>query len=154
MIINKSHGEIIRVCMGKFTTAFRNTKIQTNSQWKYLTLLPQCIACYLTTYYDERTHFSALSISRFTTYIREAFLMYVVNLEMFNSLTWVLFNCIFTPLKAVVNFSIQTLIILPWPLFREMIIAQLKLGLHSLMFVHKVRGTTRSENARHILVWV
>ena len=41
---NKSHGKIIRVCMGKFMTAFRNTKIQL-----------------------KRTHFSELNISRFTT---------------------------------------------------------------------------------------
>ena len=44
---NNSHGEIIRTCMGIFTTALRNKKF---SQ-KYLTLLPQCIAYYLTTYY-------------------------------------------------------------------------------------------------------
>ena len=41
---NKSHGKIIRVCIGKFMTAFRNTKIQL-----------------------KRTHFSELNISRFTT---------------------------------------------------------------------------------------
>ena len=29
---NKSHGEIIRVCMGVFTTALRNKKNKSNSQ--------------------------------------------------------------------------------------------------------------------------
>ena len=28
-----------------------------NSQKKYLTLLPQCIACYLTAYFDEKSPF-------------------------------------------------------------------------------------------------
>ena len=126
----KSHGEIIRVCMRIFTIALiplRNKKkIQSNSQYKYLTLLPQCIACYLTVYY-------------------------VNNPEMDNSLNWVLFNvvsgqitrdacwkvkyvywefdCIFLFLKVVVNIPIQTLIISPWLLFRKMIISQLELGL-------------------------
>lgn len=44
--------------MEKFTTAFRGAKIQL-----------------------KRTHVSELNISRFTTYIRKASLMYVVNLE-------------------------------------------------------------------------
>ena len=44
IILQKSHGKIIRVYMGKFMTAFRNTKIQL-----------------------KRTHFSELNISRFTT---------------------------------------------------------------------------------------
>ena len=38
---NNSHGGIIRVCMGIFTTALRNKKNTSNSQKKYLTLLPQ-----------------------------------------------------------------------------------------------------------------
>ena len=50
----------------------------------------------------KRTHFSELSISRFTTY--------------------------FLFLRAVVNIPIQTLIISPWLLFRKMIISQLELG--------------------------
>ena len=29
-------------------------KKQSNSQWKYFTLLPQCIACYLTGYYVNK----------------------------------------------------------------------------------------------------
>ena len=37
---------------------------------KYLTLLPQHIACYLTAYFNEKNaFFSELSISRFTIYI-------------------------------------------------------------------------------------
>ena len=39
----------------------------------------------------KRAHFSEFSISRFSTYIRKAFLMYVENLEMDNLLKWVLF---------------------------------------------------------------
>ena len=54
---NKSHSEIIRVCMGIFTAALRNKKIESNSQYKYLTLLPKCIACYLTAYYVEKNPF-------------------------------------------------------------------------------------------------
>ena len=38
---NNGHGGIIRVCMGIFTTALRNKKNTSNSQKKYLTLLPQ-----------------------------------------------------------------------------------------------------------------
>ena len=38
----------------------------------------------------KSTHFSELSISRFSTYIG-LFLMYVENLEVDNSLKWVLF---------------------------------------------------------------
>ena len=53
--------------MRKFTTAFKGAKMQL-----------------------KRTHVSELNISRFTTYLREASLMYVVNLEMDNSLKWVL----------------------------------------------------------------
>ena len=53
--------------MEKFTTAFRGAKIQL-----------------------KRTHVSELNISRFTTYIRKASLMYVVNLEMDNALKWIL----------------------------------------------------------------
>ena len=49
--------------MEKFTTAFRGAKIQL-----------------------KRTHVSELNISGFTTYMKKASLMYVVNLEMDNSL--------------------------------------------------------------------
>ena len=79
------------------------------------------------------------------------FLLHVVNLEVDNSLKWVLFNmvsghttsdalwkegevflsridCIFIFPKAVVNIPILTLIISPWFLFRRTIISQLELG--------------------------
>ena len=87
-------------------------------------------------------HCASLVIWPFTT---------LINLEMDNSLNWVLFNvvsgqitrdarwkvryvnwefdCIFLFLKVVVNIPIQTLIISPWLLFRKMIISQLELGL-------------------------
>ena len=54
---NNSHGGIIRVCMGIFTTALRNKKIRQILKKKYLTLLPQRIACYLTAYFDEKSPF-------------------------------------------------------------------------------------------------
>ena len=54
---NNSHGGIIRVCMGIFTTALRNKKNTSNSLKKNLTLLPQRIACYLTAYFDEKNSF-------------------------------------------------------------------------------------------------
>ena len=54
---NNSHGGIIRVCMGIFTTALRNKKIRQVLKKKYLTLLPQRIACYLTAYFDEKNAF-------------------------------------------------------------------------------------------------
>ena len=43
--------EIIRVCVGIFTTALRKKFKSNSKKKKYLTLLPQCIACYLTAYY-------------------------------------------------------------------------------------------------------
>ena len=52
-----SHGGIIWVCMGIFTTALRNKKIRQILKKKYLTLLPQRIACYLTAYFDEKSAF-------------------------------------------------------------------------------------------------
>ena len=52
-----SHGGIIRVFMGIFTTALRNKKNTSNSQKKYLTLLPQRIDCYLIAYFDGKSTF-------------------------------------------------------------------------------------------------
>ena len=43
--------------MGIFTTALRNKKIRQILKKKYLTLLPQCIICYLTAYFDEKSPF-------------------------------------------------------------------------------------------------
>ena len=54
---NNSHGGIIRVCMEIFTTALRNKKIRQILKKKYLTLLPQHIACYLTAYFDKKNAF-------------------------------------------------------------------------------------------------
>ena len=54
---NKIHGEIIWVCMEIFTTAQRNKKYTQILNKKYLTLLPQCIACFLTAYYVEKNPF-------------------------------------------------------------------------------------------------
>ena len=55
---NNGHGGIIRVCMGIFTTALRNKSSVLLVIWP-LTLI-------------KRTHFSELSISRFSTYMRKA----------------------------------------------------------------------------------
>ena len=54
---NNSHGGIIRVCMGIFTTALRNKTIRQILNKKNLTLLPQRITCYLTAYFDEKIPF-------------------------------------------------------------------------------------------------
>ena len=54
---NNSHGGIIRVSMGIFTTALRNKKIYQILKKKHLTLLPQRIACYLAAYFDEKNAF-------------------------------------------------------------------------------------------------
>ena len=43
--------------MGIFTTALRNKKYVKFSKKKNLTLLPQCVACYLTAYFDEKSPF-------------------------------------------------------------------------------------------------
>ena len=57
ILCTNSHGGIIRVCMGIFTTALRNKKIRQILKKKYFTLLPQRIACYLTAYSDEKSAF-------------------------------------------------------------------------------------------------
>ena len=63
---NKSHGEIIRVCMGIFTTALRNKKLSqilnTNTSPYFQSAL---LAIWPLTML-KRSHFSELSISRFT----------------------------------------------------------------------------------------
>ena len=86
---NNGHGGIIRVCMGIFTTALRNKKNTSNSQKKYLTSLPQRIACYLTAYFDEKSPFERVVL--FEVFNVHRFLMCVENLEMNNSLKWALF---------------------------------------------------------------
>ena len=68
---NKSHGEIIRVCLGKFTTALWNKKY---SQILNKNTSPyfhsESLVIWLLTVL-KRTHFGELSISRFTTHIRK-----------------------------------------------------------------------------------
>ena len=50
----------------KFTTALRNkNEIKFSIKISHLTVLPQCIACYLTAYYVEGTPFTELSMSKF-----------------------------------------------------------------------------------------
>ena len=80
---NNRHGEIMRVCMEIFTTALGNKKIGQILTKKYLTLLPQCIACYLTLTTLKRTHLSELSISRFSTYIRKEGFQWVSSIPRF-----------------------------------------------------------------------
>ena len=54
---NNGHGGIIRVCMGIFTTALRNKKNTSNSQKKYLTLLPQSP-------FERVVHFEVLNVHK------------------------------------------------------------------------------------------
>ena len=94
---NSSHGGIIRVCLGIFTTALRNKKIcqilkKNTSPYFHSVLL---VIWPLTLM--KRTHFSELSNWRFSTYIRKT--KYVENLEIDNSLKcvhkikWYDWNC-------------------------------------------------------------
>ena len=64
---NNSHGGIIRVCMGIFTTALRNKKFV-----KFSIKIPHLPQFIRPLTLMKRTHFSELSISRFSTYIRKA----------------------------------------------------------------------------------
>ena len=69
---NNSHGGIIRVCMGIFTTALRNKKIRqilnknTSPYFHSVSLVIWPLTLM------KRAHFSELFISRFLTYIRKA----------------------------------------------------------------------------------
>ena len=69
---NNSHGRIIRVCMGIFTTALRNKKIRQilkkNTSPRFHSVL--LVIWPLTLM--KRAHLSELFISRFSTYIRKA----------------------------------------------------------------------------------
>ena len=69
---NNSHGGIIRVCMGIFTTALRNKKIRQilkkNTSPRFHSVL--LVIWPLTLM--KRAHLSELFISRFSTYIRKA----------------------------------------------------------------------------------
>ena len=69
---NNSHGGIIRVCMGIFTTALGNKKIRqilNRNTSPYFHSVPLVI---WPPTLMKRTHFSELSISKFSTYIRKA----------------------------------------------------------------------------------
>ena len=83
---NNSHGGIIRVCMGIFTTALRNKKIRqilkknTSPYFHSVSFVIRPLTSM------KRAHFSEF-ISRFSTYIRKA----VENPEINNSLKFVLF---------------------------------------------------------------
>ena len=108
---NNSHGEIIRVSVGIFTTAVRNKNMRrilnrnTSPYFHsaFLVILPLTML--------KGTHFSELSISRFSTYIYKGS-SYVRRKMYF----------IFLFLRVVVNIPIQTLIISPRLLFRKIII--------------------------------
>ena len=71
---NKSHGEVLRVCMGILTTVLRNEKYgqflnkntSPNFHSALLAIWPLTIL--------KRPHFGELSISKFTTYKRKALL--------------------------------------------------------------------------------
>ena len=69
---NNSHGGIIKVCMRIFTTAVRNKTIRqilnenTSPYFHSVSLVIQPFTLM------KSTHFSELSISRFSTYIRKA----------------------------------------------------------------------------------
>ena len=69
---NNSHSEIIRVCMRIFTTALRNKKNKSNPQWKYLALFHSASLVIWPLTLMKGTHFSELSISKFSTHIRKA----------------------------------------------------------------------------------
>ena len=69
---NNSHGGIIRVCMGIFTTALGNKKIRqilNRNTSPYFHSVPLVI---WPPTLMKRTHFSELSISKFSTYIKKA----------------------------------------------------------------------------------
>ena len=69
---NKSHGVIIRVCMGIFKTALRNKKYsQILNKNATLYFRSASLANWPLTM-SKRTHFGGLSISRFTACIRKA----------------------------------------------------------------------------------
>ena len=104
---SKSHGEIISVCMGIFTTTFRN---KTNSQ---ILTIPH----YTSPYFHiaslviwpltmlKGTHLSKLSISRFITYIREALLLWWLLL--LTAGAWAACGLVTVPLPMIVNWWLR-----------------------------------------------
>ena len=69
---NNIHGGIIRVCMGIITTALRNKKNTSNSQKKISPYFHNVLLVIWLPTLMKRTHFSELSFSRLSTYIRKA----------------------------------------------------------------------------------
>ena len=67
-----SHSGIIRVCMGIFTTALRNKKIRQILKKNTSPYFHSVLLVIWPLTLMKRTHFSELSISRFSTYIRKA----------------------------------------------------------------------------------
>ena len=148
---NNGHGGIIRVCMGIFTTALRNKKYVKFSKKKNLTLLPQCVACYLTVYFDEKSPFKRVVYFEVSNVHKKSFSYerwkprngQLAKMRSFHQskrsdnkkygveVRWGIFLRIwriFLFLRVVVNIPIQTLIIPPWLLLHKMIISQLELG--------------------------
>ena len=70
---DNNHGGIIRVCMGIFTTALRNKIIRQILKKNTSTYFHSVLLVIWPLPLMKRTHFSELSISRFSTYIRKAF---------------------------------------------------------------------------------
>ena len=69
---NNSHGGIIRVCMGIFTTALRNKKIRQILKKNTSPYFHSVSFVIWPLTLMKRAHFSELFISRFSTYIRKA----------------------------------------------------------------------------------
>ena len=63
---NKSHSEIIRVCMGIFTTALRNKKLSQILNTNTSPYFPSALLAIWPLTMLKRSHFSELSVSRFT----------------------------------------------------------------------------------------
>ena len=69
---DNSHGGIIRVCMGIFTTALRNKKIRQILKKNTSPYFHSVLLVIWPLTLMKRTHFSEMSISRFSTYLRKA----------------------------------------------------------------------------------
>ena len=77
---NNSHGGIIRVCMGIFTTALRNKIIrQILKKKKTSPYFHSVLLVIWPLNLMKRAHFSELLISRFSTYIRKALSLWTLK---------------------------------------------------------------------------
>ena len=80
---NRSHGEIIRVCMRIFTTAPANKKIQSNSQQNTSPYFHRTSLVVWPLTMSKRVHFSEISFSRFPTplhpYTNLRFLLFFIH---------------------------------------------------------------------------